>query len=299
MTTARARLSTRNPQAYGFAVTLLGALFFFPDALVVRLIDTDTMTIAVWRGIAAAVTTFAGLAIFGRASLPNWRDLLRWPSLAMIFLQGIGSVFFLASLGQTSAANALLILATAPFIAALMSWAILRERIDTPTWGAIFTVFAGVGIIGAGSLGGGHLSGDLFALANAVVIAAYYVVIRMAPPGNLMPAIAIGYLLTSAIAYPFAPMAPLDLEQAALIAISGGVILAGGCALLQIGPRYLPAAEVSMITMLEIIAGPVLVWLFIGEHPGLTTLIGGGVILIAITAHSLLKLAQSQRGQPA
>lgn len=299
MTPARLPLSARNPQAYGFAVTVLGVLFFFPDVLVVRLIETDTMTVAVWRGVAAFVTTALALGLFGRAALPKWRDLLRWPSLAMIFLQGIGSVFFLASVGQTSAANALLILATAPFIAAMMSWAILRERIDTATWGAIFTVFAGVGIIGAGSLGGGHLSGDLFALANAVVIAAYYVVIRMAPSGNLMPSIALGYLLTSAIAYPFAPMAPLDMQQIALICISGGVILAGGCALLQIGPRYLPAAEVSMITMLEIIAGPVLVWLFIGENPGLKTLIGGSVILVAITAHTLLKLAQSQRGQPA
>lgn len=299
MTTARLPLSARNPQAYGFAVTVLGVLFFFPDVLVVRLIETDTMTVAVWRGVAAFASTAIALGLFGRQSLPNWRELLRWPSLAMIFLQGIGSVFFLASLGQTSAANALLILATAPFIAALMSWAILRERIDAATWGAIVGVFAGVGIIAAGSLGGGHLSGDLFALANAVVIAAYYVVIRMAPSGNLMPSIAIGYLLTSAIAYPFAPMAPLDLNQIALICVSGGVILAGGCFLLQIGPRYLPAAEVSMITMLEIIAGPLLVWLFLGENPGLKTLIGGGVILIAITAHTMIKLAQSQRGQPA
>ena len=295
MTTARPPLSTRNPQAYGFAVTVLGVLFFFPDVLVVRLIETDTMTVAVWRGVAAFLSTAIALGLFGRQSLPNWRDLLRWPSLAMIFLQGIGSVFFLASLGQTSAANALLILATAPFIAALMSWAILRERIDTATWGAIVGVFGGVGIIAAGSLGGGHLSGDLFALANAVVIAAYYVVIRMAPSGNLMPSIALGYLLTSAIAYPFAPMAPLNFDQIALIFISGGVILAGGCALLQIGPRYLPAAEVSMITMLEIIAGPLLVWLFIGENPGTKTLIGGCVILIAITAHTMIKLAQSQR----
>lgn len=297
MPTARLPLSARNPQAYGFAVTVLGVLFFFPDVLVVRLIQADTMTVAVWRGVAAFVSTAIALGLFGRTALPNWRDLLRWPSLAMIFLQGAGSVFFLASLGQTSAANALLILATAPFIAAMMSWVILRERIDAATWGAIVGVFAGVGIIAAGSLGGGHMSGDLFALANAVVIAAYYVVIRMAPQGNLMPSIALGYLLTSLIALPFAPMEALSIQQSALIAISGGVILAGGCFLLQIGPRYLPAAEVSMITMLEVIAGPLLVWLFIGENPGLKTLIGGSVILAVITSHTLIKLAQSQRGQ--
>ena len=291
----KSRLSDRNPQAFGFLITLLGVMFFFPDALVVRLIGGDTMTIAVWRGLVAGGVTLAAIALFDRASLPNLREVLSWPSLAMIVLQGLGSIFFLASLGETSAANALLILATAPFLAALLSWAILKERIDAPTWGAILTVFAGVAIIGAGSVSGGHVLGDLFALGNACTIAAYYVVLRMVPQRKLLASIALGFLLTSAIALPFAEMAPYTATQSLLVFVSGGVILAGGVALLQIGPRYLPAAEVSMITMLEIVAGPLLVWAVIGENPGQKTLLGGTVILIAIAAHSLIKLRQSQR----
>lgn len=263
--TQSAGLAARNPQAFGFLVTLLGVTMFFPDALVVRLIAADTMTIAVWRGLAAGTVSLLCLAMFDRASLPGLHTLKSGPSVALMLMQGFGSIFFLASLGQTSAANALLILATAPFLAALLSWVLLKETIDAVTGVA---VFAGVAIIGAGSLGGGHLLGDLFALGNACTIAIYYVVLRMAPQQKLMGSIALGFLLTSLIAFPFAPMQPFTLAQAGLVFLSGGVILAGGVALLQIGPRYLPAPEVSMITMLELVAGPLLVWLFTGENPG-------------------------------
>lgn len=271
-------------------VTLLGVGFFIPDALVVRLIGTDTMTIAVWRGLAAGVATLGWLVLFQRHHLPTWRELVSPASLAMIVLQGVGSVFFLASLGATSAANALLILATAPFLAALLSWAVLGERIGRDTALAIVGVFAGVGIIAAGSGGAGRMFGDLMAMANAVTIAGYYVVLRQAKAQNLLAAIALGYLLTSAIALPFAPMTPLDARQIMLIILSGAVILAGGAALLMIGPRYLPAAEVSMITMLEVVLGPLLVWAVIGETPATLTLIGGAVILIAILVHTAQRL---------
>jgi drug/metabolite transporter (DMT)-like permease len=208
----------------------------------------------------------------------------------MAALQGLGSVFFLGSLGQTSAANALLILATAPFLAALLSWLALGERIDRATILAIAAVFAGVAIIGSGSIGGGTLLGDGLALANAVTLAGYYVVLRKVPERNMIVPIALGYLVTSAIAWPLAPMEPLSLQQAGLIFLSGGVILAGGVALLMLGPRYLPAAEVSMITMLEIVVGPLLVWAVLGEEPPAESLIGGAVILAVITAHAVVQL---------
>lgn len=290
MTAPADRLSSRHPQVFGLIVTFLGVAFFFPDALIVRLIGADTMTIAVWRGLSGAATTFAWIALFQRNAWPGFRALLTPAARAMILLQGTGSLFFLASLGQTSVANSLLILATAPFLAALLSWVFIRETIDAATGLAILAVFSGVLVIATGSFGGGRLLGDLFALLNALTIAGYYVVLRKARGQNLLAAIACGYLLTSLLALPFAPMEPLDARQAFLAFLSGGVILAGGVGLLQLGPRYLPAPEVAMITMLEIVVGPVLVWWVLGENPGRATLIGGTVILIAIFAHALWQL---------
>jgi drug/metabolite transporter (DMT)-like permease len=208
----------------------------------------------------------------------------------MIALQGTGSIFFLGSLQHTSVANSLLILATAPFLAALFSWAFLRETIDKATALAIAAVFGGVVMIASGSLGGGTLFGDFLSFLNAMTIAGYYVVLRKARNVNLLVAIACGYLLTSLIALPIAPLEPFTATQWGLVLLSGGVILAGGVGLLQIGPRYLTAPEVSMITMLEIVVGPLLVWWVLGENPGQATVIGGTVILLAIFAHAAWQL---------
>ncbi len=282
--------SRTHPQLFGFAVTFAGVAFFFPDALVIRLVGVDTMTVAVWRGLFAGAVTLAGLAVFAPRVLADWRSLASGPAIAIMFLQGFGSVFFLGSIGNTSAANALLILASAPFLSALLSARLLGERVGTATWGAIIAVFAGVAIIASGSLGGGGLFGDALALANALTIALYYIVLRAAPGRNLLLPIAVGYFLTSLIALPLAPLPPLEARQWGLLFLSGGVILAGGVGLLVIGPRYLPAAEVTLITMLEIVVGPALVWWVLHEVPATASLIGGAVILVAIAAHAMIRL---------
>ena len=288
-------LATRNPRGFGLLVTFVGVSFFFPDALVVRLIDADAMTVAVWRGLAGAFTTLAFVAVFLPSAWPGFRALISGPALAMMVLQGFGSIFFLASLQYTSVANCLLVLATAPFLAAIFSWFFLHETIDRATGITILVVFAGVAVIAIGSLGGGTLFGDMLSFLNAVTIAAYYVILRKARSQNLIVAIACGYLVTSLIALPFAPFEPLSADQWGLIGLSGGVILAGGVGLLQIGPRYLPAPEVSLITMLEIVMGPLLVWWILGENPGTVTLWGGGVIITAILVHAIWQLGPARR----
>lgn len=285
-------LARRNPQGFGLAVTVLGVAFFFPDALVIRLIGADTMTVAVWRGLAAGVATLAALALFAPARMRDGAVLFSLPGLAMVVLQGVGSVFFLGSLGHTTAANTLLILATAPFLAALFAALLLGERVDRPTLWAILAAFAGVVIIAWGSVERGGWLGDLLSLCNAVTVALYYVVLRAVPGKSLILPITVGYFVTALIAWPLAPMSPLDLRQAALVVVSGAVILAGGAALLMLGPRYLPAAEVALITMLEIVAGPALVWWVLDEAPAGQTLVGGGVILTAVLMHAIVRLRQ-------
>ena len=289
-------LSTRNPKAYGLLVTFAGVAFFFPDALVVRMIGADAMTVAVWRGLAAASATLAFVAVFLPSAWPGFRALLTPAALAMMALQGSGSIFFLTSLQYTSVANSLLILATAPFLSAILSRIFLHETIDRATGLTILAVFGGVAVIAAGSLGGGTLLGDAMSLLNALTIAGYYVVLRKARAQNLIVAIACGYLVTALIALPLAPFEPLEPRQWGLLAVSGGIILAGGVGLLQIGPRYLPAAEVSRIAMLEIVMGPLLVWCVLGEYPGKATLWGGAAIITAILAHALWQL-RHLRGQ--
>ena len=282
---------TPNPRL-GLAYTLAGAALFVPDALLVRLIGADVMDVAIWRGMIGGSVTLVGTALFAPHLIPSWRALLSWPSLLLILAQGLGSFLYLMALGQTSVANTMLLYASSPFLSALLAFVLLRERIAPMTMLCMLAVFTGVGVIASGSLGGGHLWGDFIAFLNAASAAAYYVILRKTGAQSLIVSAGLGYFATALLAYPFAPHASFDIGQIGLVTISGAVVLAGGCALQMIGPRHLPAAEVSMITMLEIVASPLLVWAVLSEAPAPLTLIGGGVILAALITHGVWRLRQ-------
>ena len=289
-------LSQRNPQAYGVLVTLAGVMIFVPDALVMRLIGSDMLALAFWRGILAGGIFLAANLVFARQTMPSKGEWFDRKGLLVIGLNAVGGITWCSAMQYTSAANALLVLATAPFIAALLSWLTLRETIDRATALAIGLVFAGVLIIGSGSMGHGRLLGDAFALVNATAIAAYYVTLRTTGRRNMLPHLALGAILGGLLALPFAEFVPVDGGTAFLIFLSGAVILPGAAGLLMLGPRYLPAPEVSMITLLEVILGPLLVWAVIGENPGQMSLIGGAVIVVTVALHTLRRVSQPQGG---
>ena len=282
---------TPNPRL-GLAYTLAGAALFVPDALLVRLIGANVMDVAIWRGMIGGSVTLVGTVLFAPHLIPSWRVLLSWPSLLLILAQGLGSFLYLMALGQTSVANTMLLYASSPFLSALLAFVLLRERIAPMTMLCMLAVFTGVGVIASGSLGGGHLWGDFIAFLNAASAAAYYVILRKTGARSLIVSAGLGYFATALLAYPFAPHASFDIGKIGLVTISGAVVLAGGCALQMIGPRHLPAAEVSMITMLEIVASPLLVWAVLSEAPAPLTLIGGGVILAALITHGVWRLRQ-------
>lgn len=286
--------SARNPHAFGILLTLAGVMIFVPDALVMRLIGGDMLALAFWRGLLSGGVFMLGLMFLARNDIPAGKAWLDPKGLAVTGLTAGGVLSWCAAMEHTSTANALLILAIAPFLAALLSWVILRETIDGATMVAIALVFMGVLIIASGSIGQGTLLGDAFALMNATAIAGYYVTLRTAGRRNMLPFLALGSILGGLLALPFADFTPVTGTQALLIFLSGAVILPGAAGLLMLGPRYLPAPEVSMITLLEVILGPLLVWFVIGEDPGQMTLIGGTVIVVTVALHTLRRVTQTE-----
>jgi drug/metabolite transporter (DMT)-like permease len=129
--------------------------------------------------------------------------------LLIIALNAGGVLSWCSAMQHTSAANALLVLAIAPFLAAILSFLLLKERIDRVTALAIALVFTGVLVLASGSLGQGRLIGDGFALMNAITIAAYYVTLRTTGRRNMLPHLALGSILGGLLAVPFADFEPV------------------------------------------------------------------------------------------
>jgi drug/metabolite transporter (DMT)-like permease len=192
---------------------------------------------------------------------------------------------------NTSVANAMLLFATAPFMAAVLGWIVLREQVRAATWVAIALAIGGIGIMVADKSGSVALKGSLAALGSAFGFAAFTVALRWGRTGEMLPAVFLSGLFAIAITLAICLGLGLPLVLSPNdggIALGMGVFQVGaGLILYTLGSRSLPAAELALLSLAEVLLAPLWVWLFLGEIASVNTLIGGTVLLIAIAGNAL------------
>ncbi len=284
-------------QLTGIGLALGGVIALSPDALLVRLIETDPATLLFWRCLLQALTLLVTLALIYRGRLPAMIRAIGWTGVGAALAFATSTTLFVLSIRLTAAANTLFILATAPLCAALISWLALGERVAPRTWVAIALALVGIGVIFAGGLGGGTLLGDLLALGAAFSLATQLSIVRHARAVNLIPALALGTLLVAVVTgLGFATPLSADRGDALWLVLLGVLVLPVAFGLLTLAPRHIPSPEVGLIMQLEAVLGPLWVWLGVGEIPPLTTFIGGAILLATLLVHSALGI-RGQRGR--
>ena len=225
-----------------------------------------------------------------------WRHGGRPMFLAAVCMS-IASTCFIFSLAHTSVANTLLLMSTGPYVAGLLGWLVLGERVALRTWVTMGVALAGVIVMVSSSYSHGTLFGDALAIVMAASFAVATVLIRRHPEIRMAPAAALATTITALVALPLAePLAtaPRDL---ALLAFFGVGQFGAGFLLFMAGARLIPVAESSFIGMLEVVLGPLWVWLVLSEQPGAASLTGGALILGALLANSLVDLVVPRRAR--
>jgi drug/metabolite transporter (DMT)-like permease len=101
-------------------------------------------------------------------------------------------------------------------------------------------------------------------------------------------------VITALIALPFATPAAVDGGDALALAVMGLVMLPLSFAMMAVGPRYIPAPEVSLTLLLESVLGPLWVWLALGEDPGEATLLGGAIVIAALAGNAAAALRRER-----
>ncbi len=273
-----------SPYRLGLLFVTLSALAWSTAGLFARLSQSDTATMLVWRGI------FAALGLAAVVVALNGRDAFRLvarmglPGWLFAFVSALGMVLFMAALRHTTVAHVAVIYATAPFLAAAMSWLALGER---PTRSSILASLAalfGVAImVRLGTEGG--LFGDLMALGMTATMAVMMVIARRHPDIPVMPAAGFSGLISALACLPFAASMNIGAPELVVLALFGLVNSAAGLAFFTLGARYLPAIETALIGALDAPLAPLWVWLCFGETPGTETLVGGTIVLAAVVAH--------------
>lgn len=285
-----------NTHLKGLLVTTLGVLFLVPDSLFVRMIDADALTIAFFRNLGAGglILSFA-LLVHGRGpllALPT----LGWPALIYVICFASSATGFVLAVTLTSVANVVFIIAAMPVFAALFSRVFLGEAVSPRMVWTMLGVMGGMALILSGSheTQGAHWSGNLVAIGVAIAFAAAMTALRKLRGTQTLPLVPVALLGSACVLAPFADIWPVLSAQWPLLLGHAGFI-AVASALMTLGPRYITAAEVALLLLLESVLAPLVVWFALNEVPGSSTLMGGVVVVVVLLLSNLMVLLRARR----
>ena len=214
-----------------------------------------------------------------------------WPAVIAGLSLSVAFSGFIFSLIHTTVANTLFVLAAAPFMAAILGLLVLGEAVRRATWLAMAGALAGVGIMVREGFAIGSPLGDLTALLAALGFAGFTVALRWGKTRDMRPAVcwaaAFTAIAASAMISADGTGFAISARDLGLCAVMGAVQIGAGLSIYTIGSRHLPAAELTLLSLTEVVLGPIWVWFGIGEVPSPVTLLGGAIVLGAIVGHAL------------
>lgn len=183
-----------------------------------------------------------------------------------------------------------------PLLAALLAWALFRERVAMATWAAIAAVIAGVAIMVSESLDGAVSPiGDGLALLIAFMFSIATVIARRFAHVRMTPATCLGTMLAAAFAASQASEFAVSGHDMGFLFAFGVVNLGLGLAFFATGARLVPAAVAALLGTFEPILGPIWVWLIHSEVPSARTIVGGAVVVTALLVHIGLEFKRQTR----
>ena len=279
------------------ALMVLVTLLWSIAGVVTRHLDAArSFEVTFWRSLFNALALAIGLTILRGTGV--WRGLLR-PSRVLWASSLFWAVMFTAfmvALTLTTVANVLVTMAIGPMMTALFSRLFLGQRLPLRTWLAIFAAGAGiVWMFGAEAGNGASLLGSLVACAVPVAGAANWTLLQRvgesgADAPDMLPAVLIGSVISALATLPLAWPLQASAHDLGLLALLGTVQLALPCLLLVRLTRELPAAEIALLALLEVLFGVAWAWLGAGEQLSASVVMGGALVLGALVANQALAL---------
>ena len=206
---------------------------------------------------------------------------------------GIAMITFIYSITNTSAAITLLCLAAMPFFTALLGFLFLKEKISLNVWLAIIIATIGLVIIAFGNTEKNSLIGLIFGMTSSIGFSVFSVTLRWRKETPKFTTVAVAGLFCVITALTFIAVGELTIlstsYNGALFSLHG-VIVCMGLILYSIGSKAIPAAELTLLSLTEVIGGIFWVWLpifGINEVPTPNTIIGGFFLFMSIIYYSL------------
>lgn len=296
-------MQKRHQRRKGVAIAALGVLSVTPDAALVRwtqrfLIGGSEAPLLFWKNMSAFCF---GLGLSLSVCSVNWKTIREgWFYFTLAALcQGFTAITFPISFVLTYASNVLVVNSVSPMFSALLGWMVLGEHLPRRTAIALVSSTASVCLMFGDQLADGNL-GDALALVNAFVNALFLVTVRAGlrkyPDLPVPISATVGTLFGAIFALAFwGNVDDFDRpEQFFVPIVLDGICLAGILVALSIAPRYTSAAEISLLSLIEVVLAPVWVYFFFGEVPPLSTVLGGILLITVQIVHELANVRADQ-----
>ena len=288
---SRIAVDDRSVRRRGQVYVALAAVAWSSAGVLQRELSVGTATQVAGRAFFASLALFAFVALSERGDAIRVFFAMGRAELAVAAFTAVASSSFIVALNHTTVANVLFLQAVAPIAAALIAWVGLREAVSLRTGLAMIVALAGVGLM-VGGPGGAQGIGLVLAVVMTFSFALSVVITRHRRDISMAPAICLSQVLVLFAVGPFAHPGAVGLADFLLIVVLGVGQIGLGLAFLTIGARLIPAAEVALITLLEIVLGPLWVWIALSERPSTTTLAGGAVVVGAVALQAGGETAQ-------
>ena len=289
-------LELKNPKIAVPVVLFAGILWSF-GPLVVRYMDNPNQV--PWQyifGRGLTIFILLNLYLYFEEGIKFYKNYLKMGYSGIIGGTGLGiaMISFIYSITNTSAAITLLCLAAMPFFTALLAFLFLKEKITLNVWISIFIATIGIIIMAFGSTGSNSLVGFIFGMLSSIGFSIFSVTLRWRTQTPKFTTVA----FSGFFCFVFAAIMLLSTKQlffstsynGALFSLHGTLVCLG-LILYSIGSKAIPAAELTLLSLTEVIGGIFWVWLpilGINEVPDTYTIVGGFFLFISLIYYSLL-----------
>lgn len=274
----------RRDYVKGVLTILAATVLWSLSGIFVRLMsDADPWQINGYRALSMTVTILVFLvAIYGRQTWQRFVALDRRALAATAAFYALGTTLYILAISQTLIANVACLTATSPIFAAILARLLLGERSGGVAWIACGLAFLGIGFLFRDQVGSGDLAGNVVAIAVAFCFAGQTVILRRYRTADVLPAMCVGGLIVFAILPLMHGDVGVTRHDLMLILAMGVIQMAIPVILFVRGARHVPAVQITLIGLLDVLLNPLFAWVGVGEVPTAGVFAGGGIIVASV-----------------
>jgi drug/metabolite transporter (DMT)-like permease len=264
------------------------AFLWSSAGLFIKVIDWNPFAIAGARSLISSLVILAYL----RRPQFHWS----FAQVGAAVASAATMLLFVSANKTTTAANAILLQYVGPVFTAIIGAWILKERARIEHWVAFLFVAVGMVLLFMDKIGGGRLLGNILAVLSGLVFSFYYIFMRMQKEGSPLESILLAHWLTAVIGLGVALFLPLPVftwPAAGAIAMLGIFQVGLSALLFTAAIKRIPAVFANLIAVIEPVFNPLWVFLALGEAPGFKAISGGVVIIVAVSAASVVSARRS------